>query len=193
MAVKQALSDMIVNSGLGKISVIDFELGPPHGGRLSFRLVVDGCCMPLCEPNDAYPFLESLRDWMERSLVCDKEGTLHPEILTIDCTEAVYSVILFQAGWIGVYAAGALRHLQERAGEQLVFVHNSIVGILELGGDGHHPVEDALLAPEDRGIEITVFAFDYGLLGCSSLGNGNDNCQILSGILPVGLPAINRD
>lgn len=99
MAVKQALSDMIVNSGLGKISVIDFELGPPHGGRLSFRFVVDGCCMPLCEPNDAYPFLESLRDWMERSLVCDKEGTLHPEILTIDCTEAVYSVILFQAGW----------------------------------------------------------------------------------------------
>ena len=98
-AVKRALSDMIVNSGFGEISEIDFDLGPPNGGRLSFRFIVDGRSMPLCEPSDAYPFLESLREWMERCLVFDKRGVLHPEILTINCADGVYSAILFHAGW----------------------------------------------------------------------------------------------
>lgn len=106
IAVRQALSDMIANPGFGQISDIDFELGHPRGGRLPFRIIVDGRRMRLCEPSDAYPFLESLRGWMERCLVFDRRGTLHPEILTIDCADAVYSVVMFHAGWED-FGAGA--------------------------------------------------------------------------------------
>lgn len=98
-AVRRAISYLVLSRGSGHVSDIGFDLGPPSGGHLTFRITVDGKRSVLCRPGDTYPFLESLREWMERCLVFDKEGTLHPEILTLDCSDGVYSVIMFHAGW----------------------------------------------------------------------------------------------
>lgn len=100
-AVKRALSFLTDNPIYGEISDIDFELGPPSGGRSPLSILLDGRKKLLCEPSDTYPFLDSLREWMERCLIVDKEGLLHPEIATIDCIDAVYSLVMVHVGWEG--------------------------------------------------------------------------------------------
>lgn len=99
LAVQQALSLLNEVPRYGETRTIDFDIGPPEHGRLPFRATIDGRMALLCELNDSYPFLEELREWMERCLVSDREGTLHPEIVTVDCTDAVLSMVMIHVGW----------------------------------------------------------------------------------------------
>ena len=99
LAVQQALSLLQEAPQYGEIRDIDFEAGPPVYGRLPLWIIVDGHKTLLCEPGDTYPFLDQMRQWMERCLVSDCEGTLHPEILTVDCTDTVFSVVVVHVGW----------------------------------------------------------------------------------------------
>lgn len=99
LAVQQALSLLQEAPRYGEIRDIDFEAGPPVYGRLPLWIIVDGHKTLLCEPGDTYPFLDQMRQWMERCLVCDREGTLHPEILTVDCTDTVFSIVVVHVGW----------------------------------------------------------------------------------------------
>ena len=99
LAVKQALSSMLNSSEYGEISSIDFDLGRPAGGRLPFRIIVDGHKEIQCEPSDVYPLLDRLRDWMERCLVFDYNGEMSFECVKLECRDDVYSLTMFHAGW----------------------------------------------------------------------------------------------
>ena len=99
LAVQQALSLLNEVPRYGETKTIDFDIGPPEHGRLPFRATIDGRMALLCELNDSFPFLGELREWMERCLVSDREGTLHPEIVTLDCADAVLSMVMIHVGW----------------------------------------------------------------------------------------------
>ena len=99
MAVQKALSFLIEAPQYGETCDIDFILGSPSGGKLPLYIDVNGHRALACELSDSYPFLGSLRGWMERCLVQDSEGTLHPEIVTLDCADAVLSLVMVHAGW----------------------------------------------------------------------------------------------
>ena len=98
-AVGRALSDMVQLPTSGDVDDIDFELGPPSRGLCPCRIVINGKRRPLCGVCDTFPVLERLRSWLERCLVFDRYGVLHPEILTVDCREGVLSAVLVHAGW----------------------------------------------------------------------------------------------
>ena len=60
---------------------------------------VDGHRALFCEVCDIYPVLENLRDWMERCLSVDRCGMFHPEIVTLNLADSVYSIVLIHMGW----------------------------------------------------------------------------------------------
>ena len=100
LAVEKALSIISEAPQDGATRTVDFQFGPPWKGRLPLRLFIDGRRVLQCELCDAYPsFLRDVRGWMERCLVLDKEGTLHPELLTLDCADTVLSLVLVHVGW----------------------------------------------------------------------------------------------
>lgn len=54
----------------------------------------------MCEFSDAdCSFLQGLREWMEHCLVLDQEGTLHPELLTLNAERIVLGFVLIHVGW----------------------------------------------------------------------------------------------
>lgn len=99
LAVSEALSLLEGSPLRGEVSEISFDIGPPSEGRLPLGLVVDGRKIFLGKLTDLHPFLRHLREWMERCLVHDKEGTLHPETVTLDCADCVLSLLLIHVGW----------------------------------------------------------------------------------------------
>ena len=60
---------------------------------------VDGHRALFCEVCDIYPVLNNLRDWMERCLSFDRYGMFHPEIVTLNLADSVYSIVLIHVGW----------------------------------------------------------------------------------------------
>lgn len=98
MAVLKALENLVYSTDGGSIGDIDFEMGRPRGGLLPFRIIVDGRVKLLCELTDVYPFLERLRDWMERCLIFDRHGQMGFESIKLDCRDDVYLLMLCQAG-----------------------------------------------------------------------------------------------
>ena len=100
LAVKKALSILDENSLYGETRIVDFQIGPPFQGRLPFRLFVDGRRVLHCELSDTAPsFLHEIREWMERCLLFDQEGHLHPELLTLNSKNQVLSFVLIHVGW----------------------------------------------------------------------------------------------
>lgn len=99
LAVQQALSLLQEAPQYGETRDVDFEAGPPVRGRFPLWVFIDGRKALLCEPCDSYPFLDQTRQWMERCLERDREGTLHPEILTVDCADTVFSFVMVHVGW----------------------------------------------------------------------------------------------
>ena len=100
LAVKKALALLDENSLYGETRIVDFQIGPPFQGRLPFRLFVDGRRVLLCELSDAAPsFLHDMREWMERCLLFDQEGHLHPELLTLNIRGLVLGLVLIHVGW----------------------------------------------------------------------------------------------
>lgn len=97
-AVIAALEHLVYSPDGGRISDVEFEMGRPHGGRLPFRIIVDGRVKLLCELTDVYPFLERLRDWMERCLYIDRNGEMGFESIKLECRDDVYLLMLCQAG-----------------------------------------------------------------------------------------------
>lgn len=99
LAVRQALSCLIEAPQYGEMCDVNFILGSPSDGKLPLYIDVNGHRVLACELSDSYPFLGSLRGWMERCLVQDREGTLHPEIVTLDGEDTVLSLVMVHAGW----------------------------------------------------------------------------------------------
>ncbi len=100
LATQKALSILNEASRYGETRIVDFQFGPPSGGKLPFRLFIDGRRALLCELSDTAPSsLCKLREWMERCLVMDQEGVLHPELLTLDLRGLVLSMVLIHVGW----------------------------------------------------------------------------------------------
>lgn len=98
-AVREALSYITDLPENGDVDEPVFLFGPPSHGRLPFRIRVKGHTTPLCVFGDEYPFLDELRDWMERCLVYDCFGTFHPEIATLDTPDGVCYILMVHAGW----------------------------------------------------------------------------------------------
>ena len=99
-AVYKAIS--ILNKGPlnGETRVVDFQIGPPAGGLLTATVCIDHHRAFQCMLSDTFPsILPDLRDWMERCLRQDHEGTLHPEFITVDCPDTVLHVIMIHVGW----------------------------------------------------------------------------------------------
>lgn len=100
LATQKALSILNEASQYGETRIVDFQFGPPSGGKLPFRLFIDGRRALQCELSDTVPsFLRDLREWMERCLVMDQEGVLHPELLTLNLCGLVLSIVLIHVGW----------------------------------------------------------------------------------------------
>jgi len=100
LAVEKALTILNEAPLYGETRLVDFQFGPPLRGVLPFRLFVDGRRVLHCELSDTAPsFLQELREWMERCLVLDREGVLHPALLTLDLKGMVLSLVLIHAGW----------------------------------------------------------------------------------------------
>ena len=100
LAVKKALTILDENSLYGEARIVDFQIGPPLQGRLPFRLFVDGRRALHCELSDTAPsFLHDMREWMERCLLFDQEGHLHPELLTLNARNLVLRFVLIHVGW----------------------------------------------------------------------------------------------
>ena len=100
LAVQKALSILNEASLDGETRIIDFQLGPPSHGKLPRRLFIDGRRALQCEFSDSDPsFLHDLREWMERCLVRDQEGTLHPELLTLNTVGTVLRFVMIHIGW----------------------------------------------------------------------------------------------
>lgn len=99
-AVHKALSILKESRPCGETRSLAFHLGPPSRGKLPFQIDEDGRLALVCELSDVFPsFLEETREWMERCLVRDQQGTLHPEILTLDCVGMVMTFVMFHVGW----------------------------------------------------------------------------------------------
>ncbi len=100
-AVKKALKELEESPEEGETSTVDFRFGPPSKGRLPVAILIDGKVAIRCEISDTNKtFLQDLRGWMERSLVFDKRGVNHSEVLTIDCAgNTVLSLIMMHVGW----------------------------------------------------------------------------------------------
>ena len=99
MAVQEALSLACESDFPGDIRRISFSLGKPEHGKLPVSVDIDGHRALFCEVSDFYPVLDDLRDWMERCLAHDRNGTFHPEIVTLNLADSVYSLVLVHAGW----------------------------------------------------------------------------------------------
>lgn len=100
LAVRKALSLLNEISPDGETCSIGFQFGPPSQGRLPFQMRVDGKRVLLCELSDCnLSFLHEMRGWMERCLLRDREGTLHPELLTLDGVGTVLSLVAVHVGW----------------------------------------------------------------------------------------------
>lgn len=99
MAIQEALSKASTSKHPGNIRQISFSLGKPGRGKLPVSVEIDGHGTFFCEVSDTYPVLEDIRDWMERCLTYDRHGTFHPEIMTLNLAESVYSFALIQVGW----------------------------------------------------------------------------------------------
>ena len=100
LAVQKALSILNETSLDGETRIVDFQFGPPSRGKLPLRLFIDGRRALQCEFCDAdSSFLQDLREWMEHCLVLDQEGTLHPELLTLNVERIVLSFVLIHVGW----------------------------------------------------------------------------------------------
>jgi hypothetical protein len=98
-AVSEALSYITELPEHGDIDEPVFLFGPPFHGRLPLRVRVKGHTTPLCVLGDEYPFLDELRDWMERCLTYDRLGIFHPEIATLDTPDGVCYLLMVHAGW----------------------------------------------------------------------------------------------
>ena len=100
LAIQKAFSQLNEASQNGETRIVDFQLGPPQDGELPLRLFIDGRRALLCRLNDtSLSFLHDMREWMERCLVFDQEGTLHPEVLTLNCTGLVLHLAMVHVGW----------------------------------------------------------------------------------------------
>ena len=100
-AVQKALKDLEESPEEGETSTVDFRFGSPSKGRLPVAILIDGKVAIRCEISDTNKtFLQDLRGWMERSLVFDKRGVNHSEVVTIDCAgDTVLSLIMMHVGW----------------------------------------------------------------------------------------------
>lgn len=100
LAVQKALLKLNDASLSGETRIVDFQLGPPQHGELPLRLFLDGRRALMYLLNDtSLSFLQDMREWMERCLVFDQEGILHPELLTLDCTGLVVCFAMVHVGW----------------------------------------------------------------------------------------------
>ena len=99
MAVQEALSKAYKSDTSGVIRQISFSAGRPRCGKVPVTVAVDSHRAFFSEVSDTYPVLDDLRDWMERCLTYDRNGTFHPEAVTIELADSVYSLVLFQVGW----------------------------------------------------------------------------------------------
>ena len=100
LAVQKALLKLNDASLSGETRIVDFQLGPPQHGELPLRLFLDGRRALMFLLNDtSLSFLQNVRDWMERCLVFDWEGILHPELLTLDCSGTVVCFAMVHIGW----------------------------------------------------------------------------------------------
>lgn len=100
LAIQKALSLLSDASPRGETRRVEFRAGPPRNGFLPLRVLLDGkeeCGLHL---PDTYPsFLHEMRGWMERCLLLDREGSLHPEMLTLSCRSEVIHLVLIHVGW----------------------------------------------------------------------------------------------
>lgn len=100
LSFRLAISSMTELPQYGETRRLDFIFGPPSEGRLPLQISIDGRRALLVELSDTKPSsLRTLRDWMERCLVHDREGTLHPELATIDCVNTVVNLAMIHVGW----------------------------------------------------------------------------------------------
>lgn len=82
-----------------EIRDIDFDIGCPRDGTISGWVLADGQRAARLILSDAYPMLSDLKAWMERCLVFDRFGALHPEVLTFEGKDTVYVSAMIHAGW----------------------------------------------------------------------------------------------
>lgn len=106
-AVRKALSFITDLPEQGDIDEPLFLFGPPVHGRLPFRIGLGGRTALSCELGGDYPFLQELREWMERCLAFDRHGVFHPEIATFDTVEGVLHLLMVHAGWERSLSTGA--------------------------------------------------------------------------------------
>lgn len=100
LAIRKALFLLSDASPRGETRRVEFRAGPPRNGELPLRVLLDGREEYRAYLPDTHPsFLHEMRGWMERCLLLDREGTLHPEILTLSCRAEVLHLVLIHVGW----------------------------------------------------------------------------------------------
>jgi len=99
LAILDSLSRISEGKQYEDTRQIHFDLQAPRGGMIPVCVEVDGRRALRCEVCDTENILEELRSWLERCLVSDRYGTLHPEIVTLNLVGHVYHMALLHAGW----------------------------------------------------------------------------------------------
>lgn len=100
LAIQKALFLLSDASPRGETRRVEFRAGPPRNGEIPLRVLLDGREEYRAYLPDTHPsFLHEMRGWMERCLLLDREGTLHPEILTLSCRAEVLHLVLIHVGW----------------------------------------------------------------------------------------------
>lgn len=98
-AVREALSHITGLPGSGAVDHPAFRCGPPSRGRFPLRLTVSGRTALLCELGDDHPFLDELREWMERCLEFDVLGDGCPAAAHLSLPEGTLTLLMVHAGW----------------------------------------------------------------------------------------------
>ena len=83
----------------GNLKDVDFYIKPPEDGQFRWYAVIDNQKFLLCEICHCYLPFESIRDWMERSMVFDRSGHLKSELLTLDSRSYTVTISLYHLGW----------------------------------------------------------------------------------------------
>ena len=78
----------------GDVEDIGFCFGPPNKGRIAFYIIRDGRKYMLGKLCDCYPFIPTLRGWMERAITPTLIGRRRNEGITIECDDGVIELTL---------------------------------------------------------------------------------------------------